>query len=90
MKTYTVAAPAMTAEEAAQSFFKVLGRQIRVEKVSYDQARTSLLSLGLWEWAVDGMLEYYRLVDCDSPCALVRHSHFQVCVPTRLHTIASA
>ena len=78
MKTYTIAAPPHTAEEAAQKFSEVLGRVVQVEQVSYDQYRSSQLSMGYLEWAVDGLMEYFRLIDADSQCSLVRHSDYEV------------
>jgi hypothetical protein len=78
MKSYSIAAPPLTAQSLAEAFSAVLDRPITCKHVSYDQTRSSLLSRGFWEWSVDAQIETYRLIDADSPCGFVRKSDFQV------------
>ncbi|MCU1693519.1 MAG: hypothetical protein JWM64_2610 [Frankiales bacterium] len=56
--TYTITGPeALTYAQVAETLSRVLGREVRFEDVEPAQYRASLVSAGVPEWTVDGLLE---------------------------------
>ena len=66
-KTYTIVSDRHTYNDVVAEFSKALGKEIKYIRVPYEATKQSLLGMGLPEWAADGLLEIYELVDSGSP-----------------------
>lgn len=77
-KTYKLISNCHTLGELAATFSEILGKEIKYERMSYEDSRNRLINVvGFCEEDADGILEIYRLTD--EECPLVNDtdtSHF--------------
>eukprot|EP00698_Gefionella_okellyi_P022615 TRINITY_DN7516_c0_g1_i1.p1 TRINITY_DN7516_c0_g1~~TRINITY_DN7516_c0_g1_i1.p1 ORF type:complete len:323 (-),score=71.18 TRINITY_DN7516_c0_g1_i1:23-991(-) len=61
---YTISGPeAVTMKQVTDYVASYLNKDIVLKTITYDEAKEQLLSLGLQDWYVQGLLEMFRLVD---------------------------
>lgn len=65
-KTYIFSTRPCTMADTAQAFSAGLGRKIEYEQVSYDDAKKSLMDIGMPEWQAIGVLELFHFMDDNS------------------------
>ena len=66
-KDYRLVSEAPTYTQVAAAFSEALGREVSYVRVPYDRAKQILIEMGIPEWAMDGFLEIYRLIDSGFP-----------------------
>ena len=77
-KTYKLISNCHTLNDLAAVFSEVLGKEVKYERMSYEDQRRLLIEVvGFSEEAAEGVLELYRLIDEESPVANQKDmSHF--------------
>ena len=66
-KTYTIVSDRHSFDDVVKAFSDTIGKEVKYVRMSYDAAKQSQLQAGLPEWQVDGILEWFKLIDSDSP-----------------------
>ena len=62
-KTYSIVSDCHTVGDVAATFTEVLGKEVKYVRVPYEDLKKGLVGAGLPQWQVDGMLDYFKLVD---------------------------
>lgn len=62
-KVYLINGPSADFNEDASAFPRTIGREVRYEQISYDEAQKFYVRKGMPEWQAKGLMELYRLVD---------------------------
>ena len=66
-KDYQLVSEAPTYTQVAAAFSEALGREVSYVRVPYDTAKQTLMGMGMPEWAMDGLLKLYHLIDSGFP-----------------------
>ena len=66
-KTYKVISNRHTFSDVAAAFSQSLGKEVKYNRVSYEEAKRALIKSGSVDWKADGVLGYYKLIDEGSP-----------------------
>ena len=66
-KTYTIVSDRHSFGDVAKAFSEAVGKEVNYVRVPYDAAKKTLVQANVPEWQVNGMLEYYKLIDSGSP-----------------------
>jgi uncharacterized protein YbjT (DUF2867 family) len=70
-KIIDVISDIQTYNEVAKDFSSALGKEIKYVRVPYEAVAKSLLEKGVPQWQVDGMFQYYKLIDAANPVPTV-------------------
>ena len=62
-KTYTIAGPCWTHEDAAAVLSALTGRRITYQQTSYDDARSFFMSVGMPDWQAAGLMEMLEMAN---------------------------
>lgn len=71
-KTYTLAMPPFSMVDFSKAISKVVGKQVLVRTVTYQQSKEAFMEMGFPEWQVDGIMEIYKLIDEGRPSTLCK------------------
>ena len=67
-KTYTLGSTSHTFDDVAKAFSQTLGREIKYVRQPYDEFKQTFVEMGWAEWLIQGLIEYFKLIDCGSGC----------------------
>ena len=62
-KTYSIVSDRHTINDLAAAFTEALGKEVKYVRVSYEDLKKGLAGSERPQWQVDGMLEFFKLVD---------------------------
>ena len=62
-KTYNIVSGRHTVGDVAAAFTEALGKEVKYVCVQYEDIKKVFVRAGMPQWRVDGMLDYFRLVD---------------------------
>ena len=65
-KTYDLASDQQTLDEVTEGFSKALGIEVKYIRVPYDSDKQEFLDKGFPEWQLDGLFDFFRMVDSGS------------------------
>ena len=66
-KTYTIVSDRHTYNDVAAAFSEVLGKEVKYVHVPYEAAKKALTDMGVAEWGITGITEFFRLIDSGAP-----------------------
>lgn len=67
-KTYTLGSASHTFNDIVKAFSEALGREIKYVQQPYDEFEQTFVEMGWPDWLIQGVIEYFRLIDCGSGC----------------------
>ena len=62
-KTYKIVSNRHSFADVAKEFSEALGKEVKYNHVSYQDAKKSMVKCGFQDWMADGVLELYKLID---------------------------
>ena len=68
-KTYTIVSDRQSFGDVAKAFSEAVGKEVKYVRVPYDAAKKSFVQANVPEWQVNGILDFYKLIDSGSPGA---------------------
>ena len=88
-KVYSIVSDRNTFEQVSEAFTRALSREITYMRVSYDDAKQSLMDMGVPEWIAEGFMDFYMTIDSGAAQSLGGDEHFKEITgknPTKLFT----